>query len=278
MTLQDATPALELGSRELGLGGAALVLAGLALTPLCVAFARRFSPKVPVFFARWRFMHALVVALILMLAMQGAPALVGLVLDPERVPAGLRALLGSALGLGATCAVIFWMAARLDPDGVSCLGLRAQGSVRASWVAVACYVIVLPGLLGLMPLWAWIFQACGGEFHEQQIANDIAELSGQWRIYAALLAIFLLPFFEEVIFRGFLQPLLVQNLGDRGGVFATSLAFAMLHGESALVPVLGLALLLGSLKLRTQRLSACYAVHALHNAIAYGMLSLSDGA
>jgi membrane protease YdiL (CAAX protease family) len=88
----------------------------------------------------------------------------------------------------------------------------------------------------------------------------------------AALVIFVLPFFEELVFRGFLQPLFVQNLGDRGGVFLTSLVFAIPHGDSAFLPIFGLALLLGSLKLRTQRLSAPYAVHALHNAVAFVLL------
>ena len=90
--------------------------------------------------------------------------------------------------------------------------------------------------------------------------------------------IVVLPFFEELIFRGFLQPLLVQNLGDRGGVFLTSLVFALPHGDSAFLPIFGLALLLGSLKLRTQRLSAPFAVHALHNAIVFALLGSAGGA
>ena len=63
MTLFDDVNRFAEGSRELALVGAALMLAGLALTPLCTTFARRFSPKAPVFFARWRFMHVAVIAI-----------------------------------------------------------------------------------------------------------------------------------------------------------------------------------------------------------------------
>ena len=58
---------------------------------------------------------------------------------------------------------------------------------------------------------------------------------------------------------------------------SASLIVAMLHGVSAFLPIFGLALLLGSLKLRTQRLSAPFAVHALHNAIAFFMLGVPPG-
>ena len=106
------------------------------------------------------------------------------------------------------------------------------------------------------------------------MATWIGSLSGGARALSALLVILVLPFFEELIFRGFLQPLFVQNLGDRGGVFLASLVFAVLHGDSAFLPIFCLALLLGSLKLRTQSLASCFAVHALHNAVVFLTLGI----
>jgi uncharacterized protein len=38
------------------------------------------------------------------------------------------------------------------------------------------------------------------------------------------------PVFEELIFRGFAQPLFVRSLGLAGGLLATALPFALLHG------------------------------------------------
>ncbi len=277
MTLQEAGQTLEQGSRELALAGAALLLAGLALTPICVTFARRFAPKGQVFFARWRFLHAALVAAVLALAMQFVPGLLGSIGGFGRLPEGLRALIGSASGLGLSGALILVLAARLDPDGITSLGLRPRDSLRAAAVAVGCYVLLLPGLFGLTLLWPWLLERIGGSFEPQKIALGIESLDGGARAAAALFAIAVLPFFEELVFRGFLQPLLVQNLGDRGGVFLASLIFATLHGDSAFLPIFGLALLLGSLKLRTQRLSAPFAVHALHNAIAFFMLGVSPG-
>jgi membrane protease YdiL (CAAX protease family) len=81
---------------------------------------------------------------------------------------------------------------------------------------------------------------------------------------------------EELLFRGFLQPLLVQNFRDKGGILLTSLAFAALHGLGAFLPIFALSLLLGGIMLRTQRLVACWAVHALHNGLTLALLLASE--
>lgn len=277
MTIQVGGFVLEEGSRELALAGAALTLAGLALTPLCVSFARRFAPKGQVFFARWRFLHVALMAALLAASMQVLPSLVAQIPGVADLPEGLRLLFGSLAALGATCAFIVLLAARLDPDGARSLGLRPKGSLRAALVGVGCYVLLAPGLFGVSFLWPWLLERIGGHFEAQKIAESLGELAGGQRLLAALLVIAVLPLFEEIVFRGFLQPLLVQNLGDRGGVFLSSLIFAVLHGDSAFLPIFCLALLLGSLKLRTQHLSAPYAVHALHNATVFLLLGAASG-
>lgn len=38
------------------------------------------------------------------------------------------------------------------------------------------------------------------------------------------------PLFEEIVFRGFAQPLFVRSLGLAGGLLATALPFSLLHG------------------------------------------------
>ena len=81
-----------------------------------------------------------------------------------------------------------------------------------------------------------------------------------------------MPLLEEVLFRGFLQPLLVQNFRDKGGIVLTSALFAVMHGTSAFLPIFGLSLILGAVMLRTQRLTAVWAIHALHNGLQVALL------
>jgi len=82
-----------------------------------------------------------------------------------------------------------------------------------------------------------------------------------------VLGTLVVTFFEELIFRGFLQPFLVQNFRDVGGVVLTSLIFALLHGGVAFGPIFALSLLLGGVALRTRRLWASWAMHAAHNGL-----------
>jgi hypothetical protein len=95
----------------------------------------------------------------------------------------------------------------------------------------------------------------------------IVSLEGADRVQAWVLAVAVLPFLEELCFRGFLQPLLVQNLSDRGGVAATAALFALIHEVHAFLPVFVLSLVMGGIMLRTRRLTAAWCVHALNNAL-----------
>lgn len=273
MTVAQDPTLLPIGSRELAMGGLVLVLVGLALSPLCVVFARRFAPRAPVFFARWSFQHAILVALCLVVGARVAPALLVRVPGFSELADALAGLVASASSLALCAVAILVVAARRDPDGVASLGLRGPGSLRAAAVGIACYTILLPGLIGLSLTWPWLLELLGGEHEPQAVAEAIGGLHGGAFALAAALAVIVVPCLEELAFRGFLQPLFVQNLGDRGGVFLTSLVFALLHGDAAFLPIFGLAILLGSLQLCTARLSASIAVHALHNALVLAFLA-----
>ena len=84
-----------------------------------------------------------------------------------------------------------------------------------------------------------------------------------------MIGILVQPFLEELVFRGFLQPLLVQNLSDRLGVVVTSVLFALMHGRHAFFPIFVLSLLIGGIMLRTRSLWAAFAIHAANNAFAF---------
>lgn len=56
-------------------------------------------------------------------------------------------------------------------------------------------------------------------------------MKDRWSIFAiGLAATTIGPVFEELIFRGFAQPLFVRSLGLIAGLLATSLPFSLLHG------------------------------------------------
>ena len=262
-------------------GGAAvglvLVLASIALFPLGRALALRLVPERNVIFARWGFFHVgLAIFTYFTLTILGGMALAaaGVELSGGIAPV----VFGAGLQV-ATVALCFSFARRLDPDGIASLGLRSGSNARSLGVGVLAYAFGIPAIMGAMLVSAWGWKALGVEAPPQDVLKLVLQLEGTERWVFVALAVALIPLCEELFFRGFLQPLLVQNLGDRGGLFATAFLFAAVHGNLvAFLPIFVLALLLGMVMLRTQRIGAAWLVHALHNGITIALVLSSDWA
>lgn len=84
---------------------------------------------------------------------------------------------------------------------------------------------------------------------------------------ASILVIAVAPaVLEETIFRGLLQGRLMALLGRFGGLFVTAAAFAIVHGQPAVLPIhLSLGLYLGWLRERADSLLPCILMHFLYN-------------
>jgi membrane protease YdiL (CAAX protease family) len=269
----DADAVSQLGGAAAALAGLVLVLGGAALAPVAVGVSRWLSPGRNVFFARWGFSHVAMTAIFAFGALMFFSVLVSPLRGLGAVDVTI-ALVATALAMGATCALIGWFALRLDPDGLRSLGLRPGGNGRAVAAGLTSYVLTLPAVLGLGLAWPWLMELLELTYEPQAVAVGMLDLHGPELLLGIVLAVVVIPLFEETVFRGFLQPLLVQNLGDRGGVAATSFVFGLLHGTSSLLPIFGLSLVLGAIMLRTQRLAAPWAVHALHNGLMLALLLL----
>jgi len=97
----------------------------------------------------------------------------------------------------------------------------------------------------------------------------------------AVTAVFLAPLFEEMIFRGFLQPLLSRTLGVALGVLITALLFGGLHASEykgawqyvAAISVVGIAL--GVLRAKTNSIIPGTVMHGCFNAVSVvGLLAI----
>lgn len=249
-------------SAQQALFGLVLATGGLALAPIAVAVARRIVPERNVYFARWGFSQVAIVGVIWIASIFAAAKLAPAAASDVTVAlwATLASMLPPAIAIVAFAQV-------RDPKGYLCLGLWPGGHLRAMALGVFAWLCSAPALLGLGLIWPWLWERLGGQFETQRAAQQIPALSGAALAGALAVAVLLQPLLEELVFRAFLQPLLVQNLGDRGGVAVASLVFAAAHGGSAFLPIFGLSLVLGMVMLRTQRLSAAWLVHALHNGV-----------
>lgn len=246
--------------------GAVAIVATLALLPIAWLGVVRLVPGRNIVFARWGFSHV-VLALILMVAASYALSLLPL---GERSLGVDLALSGGAFGV-VVVAICAW-AVRLDPDGVRVLGLRAQGAGRALLAAVLTFVAAFPGYVGAVQLWSWLLGVCGHVAEPQEVAARFAALPPDERALPLVLGIVVQPLFEEVVFRSFLQPLLVQNFREIMGVGLTSLLFGALHGVDAFLPIFALSCVLGAIMLRTRSLYAVWFVHALNNGLQFALL------
>jgi membrane protease YdiL (CAAX protease family) len=242
--------------------GLFLLAAGGSLAPVALHVARRVTPGRRVFFARWGFSHfAIVVAVGIAAAFLGARVL-GHGIDP------LQDLYANLLALSAAAGAAVFAARTCEPDGWRALGLRGGGNPRALACGALSFVFLFPALCGAYAAWPWVHGLFDGDpWMEQVVVREIAALRGFDLVQACVIAVVVQPFVEELLFRGFLQPLLVQNLSDRLGIVVTSALFALLHGTSAFLPIFVLSLVIGAVMLRTQRLSAAWLVHAMNNAL-----------
>ena len=254
---------------DLGCIGLVLAASALALAPLIVLIARRIFPGTETAVRRWGFLDAGAVLVCIVAALPLASRLFPIAEGQNPL---VPALARMACGLGVGCVVAGLIARRNEPEGLRALGFPRGRLFDAAVAGVTSYLLFLPGIVGLMLAWTWILRQIDPSAGSQPAVRWALELEPGNRWPAVVLGVLVVPFLEELLFRGFLQPLLVRTLRERAGLVLTALCFALLHGAVAGVPIFALALLLGGVMLRTQRIAATWCVHALHNALVFATL------
>ena len=139
-------------------------------------------------------------------------------------------------------------------------------SWRVPWRGMAATALLGPALaLGMALI------AVGLNTTRETMALD-ALTKDRWSLIAiGIAATTAGPVFEELIFRGFAQPLFVRSLGLAGGLVATALPFSLLHGPQynwnwKLLLILTLAsIAFGFVRHRTGSTAASSLTHAAYN-------------
>jgi membrane protease YdiL (CAAX protease family) len=116
--------------------------------------------------------------------------------------------------------VALWMIIRVKYDRPIWRSLGWTASRIPFWQALigGAILSILVGLLG-------------AAMRTPQIKSPFERFlhSPLWIAMFGLFAILLGPFFEELVFRGFIKPLLSRDLGNVAGILITAAVFGLLH-------------------------------------------------
>lgn len=259
------------GSGDVALVGLLLLFAGVGLIPLGRLLCERLFPSPRVLFVRWGFTHVLVSFLVFVIAFIIARFATDIFFTGI-----LGDLLISLAAFLLTAGFVLLVANQTEPTPSSSLGWTGAPHMRAVMLGVCLYVVFLPAILGAGFVSPWLVERLGGVAEGQEVLLEIGALEGAALCLALLFAVLMQPLLEEFLFRGLLQPLLVQNLREVGGVVLTSVLFAIIHPWVAFLPVFCLSLLLGTLYVRTRSLAAVAVVHGLHNGLVLALFLTSS--
>lgn len=144
------------------------------------------------------------------------------------------------------------------------------GKFSASWLGKGYFAAVLIVLAVNLTS-----SALSG--HSPQSENPVLRLfvdAPSWKIaLLGLLVVFIGPFFEEIVFRGWLYGGLQKEWGDTPALLLSSGLFALIHGDAPGLPALfALGMVFGWVYRRSGSLWASILVHAFWNATTFALL------
>jgi len=225
------------------------------------------------------------------LLIAGGFVLIGEVLLPQLLQRPLQTILLREIGSTALAqgveVLLLYLALTVVPllllwrllSGAS--GIPSGGWLQWGWrppatalrQALQMLLLVLP----VVALGGWLVDTL---WSDPGGSNPMLELvlqgSDPWALACfAFTAVVVAPFFEEILFRGVLLPVLGTWLGPTGAVALSAALFAAAHlslGEW--IPLFLLGIGLGVLRLRSGRLASCVLLHAFWNGLTFANLLL----
>ncbi|WP_439183360.1 lysostaphin resistance A-like protein [Carboxylicivirga taeanensis] len=169
--------------------------------------------------------------------------------------APLGKMLGHLVAAVGLLGVVYWFRTQLDKESMSSIGLHLKYQ-QGGWGAVTAIVSVSLVFVVLL-----LFQL----IHVTDVHFNALALG------LSLLGYVFVGFFEELVFRGYIQTNLSKALNSTWGLLISSLLFTILHGLNPSITLLGLfniflaGLLLGVFYQLSGNLWGAIGFHALWN-------------
>src|SRR3954447_11467671 len=132
-------------------------------------------------------------------------------------------------------------------------------------------------------LLAFVVSALATLVHTPKVPSPVESLMSSPILLSlfGVMAITLAPFFEELFFRGFLQPLLTRSLGMIAGIVLTGAVFGSLHAPEYsfawqyAVAVSLVGIVLGWVRARSGSIIPCTVMHGAYNSVFVAALVFS---
>lgn len=225
------------------------------------------APRWPVWFAPVGFLAGFAITLVVSVFAGIIATAAGADVSDE-LPSGLLLVLTVLQGF-ILCGTAVFLAARVQPPKPWHFGLR-----RARfWPSVGWAVLGLGVFFAFAILWSALVSPDG----EQTVTEDLGADESDFRlILAGIVVIVIAPIGEEFFFRGFFYRALRSRLGILTAAAIDGVVFGLIHYSGSdtleLIPVLAfLGFVFCLVYERTGTLYTVIGLHALNNAIAYGV-------
>lgn len=260
-----------------------LLLAGIIVWFVLVARWRATPPDWRGAFARLveNPLRGADLAVLVLVLLTGFIAVIGLRVPWQRMTAGWSLSEASGLmllqsllfhGMGLLVVVGILLARGLTP--ARAFGISRSGLSRDLLRGLVALLATLPVLLILTLLFHVMLYLLGHQPSLQEVAFVLADEPNRWlRIYFIVLAVLIAPVFEELLFRGFLLPVMARRYGVWSALLLTSFLFALIHGHlPSFATLFALSAAMGAAYALTGSLAVPIAMHALFNSITTAIL------
>ncbi len=176
-------------------------------------------------------------------------------------------VIGTISVQGGAFLLLAWFLRQHQVTWSQAFGFRAPRPVRALILSALTALVALPIALGLGQLSEIVMNFLHMQPVAQQAVQTLqSESSLGLKLYLGLIAVFVAPVCEEMLFRGVIYPTVKQSGFPRIALWGTSLLFALFHvNVMTFVPLLALALALTWLYETTDNLLASILCHSLFN-------------
>jgi len=153
-------------------------------------------------------------------------------------------------------------------------GFKAPRLGRAIFLAVIVGVLILPIAFELQELSTKALRIFSMPVQPQGVVKAVETTSSDWgRAFQGIIIVLIVPFVEEVIFRGIIYTSVKQMGFRKMALWGSSIFFAIMHMTPQLVlPLTVLGIILVFLYETTQNLVAPIVTHSFFNAVNYAIL------